>query len=179
MALYSTNKILDYLREGDLSTTTSQKGKAFEDLACYLLNKVPGVGIALRNTLNAFDTEEIDVAIFNTKREKRGLFFLPHIFLIECKNWSKPVSSIEVNWFASKLEDRSIEFGILIAAQGITGVQEERNRAHFVIAKFLAKKISIIVITRQEIEQLRRTEELIYLIQRKLTELAVAGTIVV
>jgi hypothetical protein len=179
MAKYSPGQISDYLRDGDLASTTSQKGKAFEDLACYLFSKVPGIIITQRNTLNSFETEEIDVAFFNTKKVKGGLYFLPHIFLVECKNWSGPVSSIEVNWFASKLESRSIEIGVLIAAQGITGNPDERNRAHFEIAKYLAKKIHIIVITRQEIEQLTGTEQLVYLIQRKLTELSVAGTLFV
>ena len=33
------------------------------------------------------------------------------IFLVECKNWSNPVKSVDVNGFATKVEDRGLDFG--------------------------------------------------------------------
>jgi|UPI000364BFF4 hypothetical protein len=58
----------------------------------------PGVAITHRNELNVFNTEEIDVAIWNDGAPD-GFFFLPNIVLIECKNWSNRVGSAELNWF--------------------------------------------------------------------------------
>ncbi|MCX5889919.1 MAG: hypothetical protein NTY36_10750, partial [Deltaproteobacteria bacterium] len=148
-----------------------------ENLICYLIAKISGISISHRNTLNSFLTEEIDIAFWN-ERNPKGLYFLPNIFLVECKNWSVPVSSMEVNWFASKLENRGLDHGILFATKGITGHPEELSRAHHIISTHLAKQRRIIVITRIEIEQLSRTEELINLMKRKLCQLAVSGTII-
>jgi len=73
----------------------SGAGRALEDLICYVTGLIPGVAITHRNELNAFDTEEIDVAIWNDGAAD-GLFFLPNIILVECKNW------FDIEWEAGK-----------------------------------------------------------------------------
>jgi hypothetical protein len=176
MALYNINTINGYLNAGNNGATTAVKGKAFEDLICYLFDLIPGVEITQRNRMNAFNTEELDVAIWNDKKPK-GLFYLPHIVLIECKNWTNPVSSIEVNWFASKLESRGRDFGILVANNGITGDPADLTAAHSILARHLEKGRQIIVINRADIQQLADTRDLIKLIKEKLCLLAVSGTI--
>lgn len=176
MALYNLNTINGYLNAGNNGATTAMKGKAFEDLICYLFGLIPGVEITQRNSLNAFNNEELDVAIWNDKKPI-GLFYLPHIVLIECKNWTNPVSSIEVNWFASKLESRGRDFGILVANNGITGDPADLTAAHSILARHLERGRQIIVINRADIQQLTDTKDLIKLIKEKLCLLAVSGTI--
>jgi len=176
MSLYNLDTINDHLNTGDNGATTALKGRAFENLICYLFDLIPGVEITQRNSMNAFNTEEIDVAIWNDKK-RSGLYFLPHIVLIECKNWSNPVSSIEVNWFATKLESRGRDFGILVANNGITGDPEQLTAAHNVLARHLERGRQIIVIKRAEIQRLTNTNDLIRLIKEKLCILAVSGTI--
>lgn len=173
MAKYSKKKINSYLTIGSSNANTAIKGKAFEDLVCYLFEKIPGVEITQRNEMNTFQTEEIDVAVWNDKKTN-GLPFLPNIILIECKNWSNPVSSIEVNWFCSKVESRGREFGILIANNGITGNNEQLTAAHSIIARHLENKREIIVITKTEIQAINDTKDLIKLIKTKLCHLAVS-----
>lgn len=177
MARYNVNTINNYLNAGNVAgATTAVKGKAFEDLICYLFDKIPGVEITQRNTMNTFNTEEIDVAIWNDKKAK-GLYFLPHIVLIECKNWGNPVSSIEVNWFASKLESRGRDFGILVANNGITGNAANLTAANNIIIRHLERGRQIIVINRTEMQQFQETNDLVKLIKEKLCKLAVSGTI--
>lgn len=177
MAIYSTVKIQSYFQESDLFKTTYHKGKVLEDLLCYIFDKIPGISVSIRNSMNTFSTEEIDIAFWN-ERKSNGLYFLPNLFLVECKNWSNPVSSIEVNWFASKLESRGLDYGILAASNGITGDPADLSRAHHIISQSLAKQIRILIINRLEIEQLSNTENLIVLLKRKLCELAASGTII-
>jgi len=55
--------------------------------------------------------------------------FPPYI-LVECKNWSEKVSSNEVSWFDTKLRDRGLFLGILIATCGITGDPQRLTDAH-------------------------------------------------
>jgi hypothetical protein len=175
MAIYSPPQIGQYLNNCDQGMTNHAKGKAWEDLTCYLFGRIPGISITQRNTLNAFDTEEIDVALWNDQH-KKGLFFLPNIILIECKNWSTPVSSIEVNWFVTKLDHRGQNFGILVAANGITGNPQDVTRANQIISTSLSRGIKIVVIRRNEIVGLNNTNEIVSLLKGKLCELAVAGT---
>jgi hypothetical protein len=176
MATYNTNTINGFLNVGNNGATTTLKGKAFEDLICYLFGRIPGIEITQRNNMNAFNTEELDVAIWNDKKAK-GLYYLPHIVLIECKNWTNPVSSIEVNWFASKLESRGRDFGILVANNGITGDAADLTAAHSILARHLERGRQIIVLNRTDIQQLTDTNDLIKLIKEKLCLLAVSGTI--
>lgn len=176
MPRLSAKRIRDYFQQGDNSITTVEKGKALEDLICYLVEKVPGIEVVKRNQLNAFDTEEIDVAFWNNQAPN-GFYFLPHIILVECKNWSKPVGSQEVSYFANRLRNRGCDYGILVATNGITGVAEDLTRANYELAMALAQGLRILVITRVEIEALRSTEQLVLLFKEKLCELTVSGTL--
>lgn len=177
MANYSHEIIAAHFDICDNGASNQVKGKAYEDLACYLFETIPGITIALRNQMNAYNNEEIDVAIWNDK-ETEGLHFLPNIILIECKNWSTPVSSVEVNWFCQKLASRGLDFGILIANNGITGNQADLNAAHNTIAFHQAQKRTVIVISREDIESLTTTEELVHLVKTKMCLLAVSGRII-
>jgi Restriction endonuclease len=100
------------------------------------------------------------------------------IVLVECKNWSKSVGSTEVNWFDAKLRSRGLLYGILIAAQGITGDAQDLTAAHHVIAGALREQRRLLVITENELLQLTDTDALVYMIKEKLCDLAVSGTIV-
>lgn len=176
MPRISRTTIRNFFAQADAATTKADKGRYLEDLACYLFELVPGISVALRNPKNTYDTEEIDVALFNDQHS-RGFKFLNFLILVECKNWSSPVGSMEVAWFITKIRNRSLDFGILIAANGITGNDEDKKQAHDVVSKALAAGIRIIVLTRTEIEGLRTTDELAKMVKWKLCELIVSGTV--
>lgn len=174
MVLYNKHKVIDMFDKSEVAPTNAEKGKIFEDLACYLFETVPGITVVMRNTLNIYDTEEIDVSLWN-ERENDGFNFLNNVILVECKNWSKAVGSIDVNWFATKVEDRGLDFGILLAANGITGDEGDLNRAKSIVSNYLKKHIRVIVIDKSEILNLNSTEDLIRLIKEKICILVVRG----
>jgi hypothetical protein len=176
MPEFSREIIKKYLEASDQSKTTVEKGRTLEDLVCYLFEQISGVSIGKRNALNTFQSEEIDVAFWN-RMDADGFYFLPNIILVECKNWSQPVGSEEVNWFDSKLKRRGQSFGILIAANGITGNSQKIEAAHEIIRVALSEGRRLIVITRSEINSLQTTDDLVKLIQEKLCELVVSGTL--
>ena len=178
MARISQQRVQQYLSIGDNAQTTADKGRALEDLICYICGKIPGITVTKRNTLNQFQSEEIDIAFWNIPNTN-GLYFLQNIILVECKNWSQPLSSAEVGWFDTKLRRRAQPFGILVAANGITGDASEKTAAHDVISAALAEGRQFVVITRQEIESLTLSIQLVELIQTKLCELAVSGTLLI
>jgi hypothetical protein len=125
------------LKATDQAKTQDAKGKAFEDLACYLFESIPGISISHRNALNVFESEEIDIAFWN-EQHPMGLKSLDATLLIECKNWSTPVGSPDVTSFLAKLRNRSLDFGILVAARGITGNPEDSTRAHHQVSLALS-----------------------------------------
>ncbi len=176
MAAYSKVYILRRLELGASGHGNREKGRALEDLACYMFGKVPGISIAKRNALNDFSSEEIDVAFWN-KKAKRGFYFLDDVVIVECKNWSSALSSAEVAWFDTKIKHRGLSFGILIAANGITGNAAERTAAHHIIAAAQVEKRRMVVVTADEVRDLASTDDLVLLVQEKLCELAVSGTL--
>jgi hypothetical protein len=167
--------VQSFFLRGSTAATTTDQGRALEDLVCYLFEIVPGITVTERNAVNAFGTEEIDVAFWNDQ-PRRGLWFLPTTLLVECKNWSRPVGGNEVAYFVRRLENRGLDFGFLVTTRGVTGSPAELTDAHFEIATALKDGIKVVVVDRTEIEQLTHSNDLIRLVKRKLCLLAVRGT---
>jgi hypothetical protein len=170
----SGTEIKAQFARADAARTHQEKGRILEDLISSLFSTVPGIEVAERNEFNIFDTEEIDIAFWNDKHTN-GLPFLDYVFLVECKNWSSPVGSMDVAWFLTKLRNSGLPFGILIAASGITGDPRDKTDAHSIVFNARSEQRKIIVITRQELEIMDDASTLIRLIKVKLTKLAVAG----
>jgi hypothetical protein len=175
MANISVAKLSRLARAAGAAPDSVSKGRALEDMLAYVLGCVPGITLSARNALNVFESEELDLAFWNTQ-DPDGFYFLPNILLVECKNWSAAVGSQEVAWFDNKLQRRSRTHGVLVAANGITGRAEDASAAHDIIRSALAHGRHIIVLTLEDLRQLRTTDDLVLLLQRKLCELVVSGT---
>jgi cell division GTPase FtsZ len=95
------------------------------------------------------------------------------VLVFECKNWANPVGSAEVGFFRMKIEERHLDVGILIAANGITGNAEMRRAAHNIIdtAFISAARTHLIVITRNELLGLASTQDFIKLLQDKISKI--------
>ncbi len=175
MAAISGPRLKSYIQQGKDSQTAPDRGRALEDMICYVFGKVPGISITHRDELNVFHSEEIDVACWN-ERHPKGLPSLPDIILIECKNVSRAVGSIDVSWFDTKLENRGLSFGILVSPYGVTGSSTDGMSAYHVLANSQRDGRRIIVITLDELLALTSSEDLVLLVKKKLCLLAVRGT---
>jgi hypothetical protein len=179
VAALSKQRLVSLFIKGDAAVTAFDKGKVLEEIVIYAFEKIPGVKFYRSNIVNNSGSEEIDVAFFNSKAGA-GLPFLEYLLLVECKNWSAPVGAVHVREFGTKLEHRACKYGILVAANGITGSGSDRTAAHDAIRMALATKgISIIVITRKEIEAWSNAAQIVELSKTKLCELTVEGSIFV
>lgn len=176
MGAISQAQVRKFLKAADSAATNDAKGNVFEELVCYLFEKIPGIILPQRNILNQSASEEIDLAFFNEQHPK-GLKSFNAFLLIECKNWSSAIGSADVGAFISKLNNRGLDFGILIAANGVTGSPEDGKQAHHQATLALSKKVQIIVITRAEIETLTSSDELVTLIKKKVCQLIASGTV--
>jgi hypothetical protein len=168
--------VASLLANGDAATTATERGRALEDVIVYVFELVPGVVLSVRNKLNAFESEEIDVGFWNDG-DPGGLRFFAHTLLVESKNWRVPVGAQDLMVFDHKLISRGLSMGIFVAASGITGDAADLNAAHAVLAQALSQGREIIVITRYELETLTNTDDLVLLLKRKVLQLVVAQTI--
>lgn len=169
-------RVQKLLRIADTTSVGDTRGRAFEILCCYLLGSVPGLRVVGRDEVDLFESEEIDLMVTNDHNPD-GLWFLnPRFILVECKNWSRPVGSQEVAWFDRKLHDRHIDFGILVAANGITGVANLLTSANHVIVDALRDGREIIVVTRREMEVITSSDDIVELLKDKQTRLKLKRT---
>lgn len=176
MAAICPTTLEGLVKAGLGGATIAAQGRAFEDLICYIFAQVSGISITRRNEMNAFHTEEIDVALWN-EQHSYGFFFLPNVILVECKNWSGRVGSAEVSWFDTKLRNRGLDFGVLVAANGITGDADDLTAAHSVVATALREARRLVVIRRDELLGLTDSMQLVRLMKERLCDLVVKGTI--
>lgn len=166
--------ILQLFQAADAAQTTQAAGRLLEDLIEHILQNIDGIENIERNVLNTFRSEEVDIAAYNNKSDN-GLPFLPYVFLMECKNWSKSVGSDEIAWFLTKLRNRGCEFGILVAANGISGDPGSVNNSQHTLSHALHDGFKILVVTRAELEQLQDSVDFVKLLKTKLCRLIVAG----
>lgn len=177
MAAIDQLTVQGYINAGAAATTTTAKGRALEDLICYVFQQIPGIHLTMRNQTNVFLTEEVDVAFFNDAAPN-GLSGLPDVILVEAKNWSARVGSAEVAWFDYKVASRGMPLGIIVTTLGITGDPDELTRAHKIVSDALQKKRRLIVITIAELQVLADTDQLVQLIKKKILEVVVRGGLV-
>jgi hypothetical protein len=164
-----------YLSDLDSADNTDTQGKLYEELVTYLFSQVPSC-IVERNTTNVFRTEQIDLAVGHAATPD-GLHLLPHVFLVECKNWSKPVDSLRVGYFINILAARSAELGIIVAAKGITGDRADLTNAHALGLSASPRGIKILVITTEEIANLQTVAEFVDLLHRRYLRAFASGAI--
>ncbi len=164
-----------YLTDAKAAETSDAKGKLYEELVRYLFESIPGC-IAERNLTNVFRTEQIDVAVGNARLD-HGLWLLPHVVLVECKDWDKPVDSGTVGYFMNILAGRGIELGVLVAANGITGDREDLTNAHALGLHGSPRAIKIVVITSEDIVSLKSIDDFVELLHRRYLRSFATGAI--
>lgn len=177
MPNYNRARIQDFLNRSDATTNPDTKGRIFEDLVVYLMEKFHGVRVAMRNVLDHTGSQELDIVFWNN-RVSSPFDFLDPILITECKNETNALSSAKCREFVSKLRSRGANTGLLISSSGIGGQLNGYRYANSVIMDALtADKIKVIVIDRTEILSLYNTDDLISLITDKYLNLTVRRTI--
>jgi Restriction endonuclease len=158
----------------DQALSTTARGRAFEQLFCYLLDGVPGIVYEV-DRVNFAQSDEIDIAVANTGNVS-GLACFPTLFLVEAKNWTDPVDSSSVGAFIDKLRDRHIELGILVAASGVTGDPTTLRAAYHKAASAQTSGYRILLIIMDDLLRLRTSDEFTTLLVKRLLGLAASGT---
>jgi CheY-like chemotaxis protein len=101
------------------STDRNEKGALLERTLRLLFHTLPGLEEVRTNWRSA--VEEIDLVVRNASTDPL-LAREGSLWLVECKNWSKPTDPQVVTSFRSKMRDRfgRVRLGLFIAAGGFT-----------------------------------------------------------
>jgi hypothetical protein len=170
MPRYSQRRIAALLRAVDEAPDSDAKGARLEDLVDYLFTKIRGVSFLERNVLDAPRAHELDSAYWNDQPESE-VAFLDAVILVECKATQDPVGSAAVGWFVRKLQDRGAHHGILVALSGITGAGHQTSAESEVITALVRDKIKILLLERDEVSNIRNTQDLANLLKQKILAL--------
>jgi hypothetical protein len=170
MAIFDEDLHAALQRLRDPESPADRTGRGLESVVAAAIESIPGVSVHARNAKSVFENEEIDIVASNRAVDK-GLPSLPPYFSVECKNWSRPVGSAELSWFATKLRRSGQTFGVLVAAKGVSGTNAARTAAHFEVAAALAEGQRVVVLTLDELGWMRSGEELAWLLVEKLMHL--------
>lgn len=146
------------------------KGRCLEELVAYLLDAVPGLQVYERRVRLA--AEEVDVVAFN-ERSDRAFSDWGQVVFVECKNWSKPAGAPELALFIDKLRTKGLSYGLLVAATGVTGDKDGRRDATLKIREALADGFRVVVVTLDDLADLRSAADFSDLVIRKLCGLFV------
>ncbi|PND18347.1 hypothetical protein CN934_28325 [Ensifer sp. MMN_5] len=167
MVAIAQQDIIDHLAAGDAGNT-DQKGKALEGVVEQTMCLIDGVGLIDRNVEDVPESLEIDLILYNHQVKGSGLPFLPPLLIVECKNWAAPVNAATLRAFTSKVHRMKLKFGLLVAANGITGNADDVTAAHAHLRDVFNRDDEIIlVITRAELCGVASTEELGALLRKK------------
>lgn len=183
MPRISSVRIKNVLAEADIrrqkessAAHRQRKGLALENLICEIFELVPGVEVVARNVTNVGNTQEVDILFWN-RRLQSGLYHVETPFLVECKNWSRPVSAQAIIQFSAAMQRRACRDGILVACGGITGSPGTLTESYYEIAMALSRERRILVINRLELEAMTHTNGIAELLKKKILELATLSTL--
>lgn len=171
----SSKRVIWAFADGDAALSPHARGQVLEELLVYLFRKFPGVRLLDKDVRVGRGSEEIDLVFWND-RLANGLPFLPHLLLFECKNWTNPVDSASVVYFINKVRTRHLEYGFLIASNGITGNANDLSAAHQHLHNALVgDNVKVIVVDREELCGLISTEQLVAAVQQKIARIILRG----
>ncbi|MEU5763952.1 restriction endonuclease [Nocardia sp. NPDC047648] len=150
------------------------RGRACEMAVAHMFRSVPGCETEL-NQLDYYRSSEVDLIVSNDRHPK-GLRLLPEFFLVECKHYTKPVTSMVVRDFRAKIQDRNCDLGVLLAANGVTGNAVDRRAAYHAATCALNQQIEILLLTRDDLAALRSSADVVRLLHERRRQLKSSTT---
>lgn len=126
--------------------TTKDIGDSLENLASYLFLLIPG-WVPRRNLLDEQLAFESDIVVRNINpASDLTTELLGRHFLVECKNWEKPVGVSDVGYFLYRMRLTHAGFGVIFAKSGITGAVYDEKAARAIVRKAFHEDGSICVV---------------------------------
>lgn len=116
-------------------------------------------------------SSEIDIVCIHTAPAHHFLSEFGRCFLVECKNWSRPVGAKEIRDFIGKLEKTRTRLGIYFSKKGITGESGGTDAYLEIHSVYDRSGILVITLNLQELMLCQTFEDVIDIIETKVDEL--------
>jgi hypothetical protein len=149
--------LISMLPDGD----DNLKKKSLEFLASYLAATLPGVRISPNvkaHPQGATFEHEIDLVVIQYGSTPTYLLeALGRHFLIECKNWDKPVGVRDLNHFVAKMRFSRCKCGIIFSREGLSGDAVPQGLGFARITQlrwYQQDDCVVIVITKDDLDEL-------------------------
>lgn len=142
------------------------KGTPLEQFLAWLLAHIPGFEVTATDVFSHGGSNEVDVIVWNYQQQG-GFPTFGDVILVECKNWTEAVDSSAVAWFDWKMRLGGATVGILVAANGITGVAHRATAAWSIVSMANMDRRRILVVTMAELAALTCTNDLRRLLVKK------------
>jgi hypothetical protein len=148
------------------STAGVPRGRALEQLVADMFVAVPGISVADRNVLSGQGDAELDLLLTNVPTDG-GLDAFGRDILVECKSSQDPLSSRDVNHFATQAKLRDLRWSIIVSLAGLTGDVEDLRAAQQVVRDNAASRCGILLIVEHELRAIRSAAHLVNVVERK------------
>lgn len=162
-------------KENSKLFTTTQKGKALENLVSFLLEKASIFEIYenIRNSTNEID--QLLCLNYKGRKFKELLPFPGDFFLSECKNYNKKVDVTWVGKFFSLLTTNQSRVGFLFSYHGLTGTNWNNavglTKKIFLLKEKIEDRSYIIDINITDFRLIKQGHSLLELIDSKIKAL--------
>jgi hypothetical protein len=128
MPALNLKDVRGFFQEVREAESADDKGQALERLVRAIFVQVPGLTFRGSNVIVGFKSHEIDIG-FRVVAVEGGLPEAVPFLLVECKNWASSVGLNEVRDFRMKLSDSHLRFGVLVAANDVSGGRGSKARS--------------------------------------------------
>jgi hypothetical protein len=143
------------------------------DVVELVFSEVPGIELRERSHVLLNGSAEVDLVFKNnpyvTSLPTQGV-----TLFVECKNEARPIKAAQVRDFSAKMRGRNQRLGVMVSRKGLSG--RASTHGHAAVTDELAQGRSIIVLTLDDLEGLKTTDDLISLCIDRLGELEHQGT---
>ncbi len=163
----TSHNLFTMLKEVENSKTNDEKKKSLESLAAMVFESHHNISCIYKNLRTK--SSEIDIVCeiqnidLNFKLRDHGRYFL-----VECKNWSKPVGAKEIRDFIVKLQKSRLKLGIYFATNGITGERDGADALREIHSVYDKEELFVVVISHQDLSKLNHFNEVIKVIEQKI-----------
>jgi hypothetical protein len=170
-----TDELAARISEVEAAETKAAKGAALEQFVAWLICHLPGIEVRAKNQFSYGRGSEIDLTAWNHQHDA-GFRSLPNVILVECKNLTKPVRAAQIAWFDWKMRLGGVRYGLLVAANGVTGKPVQRNAAYQIVQHARGDGRTILIVDLSELRLLTSTHSLRELLIDKICDVTAGAT---
>jgi hypothetical protein len=107
-----------FIDKAEGAKTNHEKKLTYEYLAIFLIGSIDGFTLIGHDQRGA--SEEVDLWVAN---ESESAFWqrMGNPFIVECKNWDKPVGATEIRNLSAIMSTKNVQFALYMCKNGITG----------------------------------------------------------